>query len=170
MTPDMMLIVKPWSLSVLTVKPCSLSVLIVKPCSLSVLQLIPLCAHLTVPVLQLSPHSLDFGTCYVGQTRVQEVFLSNTGGSNSYWTALIDHGETPGVFAVSPDSGTLDAHIVHISASRVALQISFTAGDSTEYKAMLTVHGMLGERMVRLEVRGRGSHDERFESLLTDTC
>ncbi|XP_033914981.3 deleted in lung and esophageal cancer protein 1 isoform X1 [Acipenser ruthenus] len=133
-------------------------------------QLIPLCAHLTVPVLQLSPHSLDFGTCYVGQTRVQEVFLSNTGGSNSYWTALIDHGETPGVFAVSPDSGTLDAHIVHISASRVALQISFTAGDSTEYKAMLTVHGMLGERMVRLEVRGRGSHDERFESLLTDTC
>ncbi|MGH0154177.1 UNVERIFIED_CONTAM: hypothetical protein FKN15_053519 [Acipenser sinensis] len=133
-------------------------------------QLIPLCAHLTVPVLQLSPHSLDFGTCYVGQTRVQEVFLSNTGGSNSYWTALIDHGETPGVFAVSPHSGTLDAHIVHISASRVALQISFTAGDSTEYKAMLTVHGMLGEQTVRLEVRGRGSHDERFESLLTDTC
>ncbi|XP_041098949.1 deleted in lung and esophageal cancer protein 1-like [Polyodon spathula] len=133
-------------------------------------QLVPLCAHLTVPVLQLSSHVLDFGTCYVGQTRVQEVFLSNTGGSNSYWTALIDHGETPGVFAVSPHSGTLDAHIVHVSASRVALQINFTAGDSTEYKAMLTVHGMLGEGPVTLEIRGRGSHDERFESLLTDTC
>nr|XP_015209756.1 PREDICTED: LOW QUALITY PROTEIN: deleted in lung and esophageal cancer protein 1 [Lepisosteus oculatus] len=131
-------------------------------------QIVPLCARLSLPTLQLSCDSLDFGTCYVGQTRVKEVFLSNRGGSSSYWTALIEAPEKPCGFTVSPGNGVLKPFGYPCSTSRGALQISFIASDSAEYKATVTIHGMLGEQPVRLEVTGKGSYDEKYDSLLPD--
>ncbi|XP_035382317.1 deleted in lung and esophageal cancer protein 1-like [Electrophorus electricus] len=55
-------------------------------------QTVPMAAYLGLPMLHLSCGSVDFGTCYVGQTRVREVYLSNRGSSGSAWTALIGTG------------------------------------------------------------------------------
>ncbi|TRY94279.1 hypothetical protein DNTS_015456, partial [Danionella cerebrum] len=52
------------------------------------IQTVSLHARLALPTLHLSSATVDFGTCYVGQTVVKEIYLYNRGGSCSYWTAL----------------------------------------------------------------------------------
>ncbi|XP_018408981.1 PREDICTED: deleted in lung and esophageal cancer protein 1 [Nanorana parkeri] len=132
-------------------------------------QQVALSAYITVPVLQLSSDTVDFGTCFVGQTRTREVFLLNKSGSKSYWTALLDkqerHSKTE-VFSISPTSGVLEAHVSHTSASKEMLLVTFTARTNTDYETAVTVHGMLGEKPQRLIIRGRGSYDEKYEALL----
>ncbi|KAM5157372.1 deleted in lung and esophageal cancer protein 1 [Mantella aurantiaca] len=132
-------------------------------------QQVALSAYVTVPVLQLSGDTVDFGTCLVGQTRTREVFLLNKSGSKSYWTALLDKGERHSetkVFSISPTSGVLEAHVSHTSASKEMLLVSFTARTNIDYETVVTVHGMLGEKPQRLIIRGRGSYDEKYEDLL----
>ncbi|KAG5851028.1 hypothetical protein ANANG_G00088660 [Anguilla anguilla] len=129
----------------------------------SSVQLVPLCAHLSLPTLSLSETSLDFGTCYVGQTRVKEVFLCSRGGSCSYWTAVVDAHEQAGQFTVTPVSGVLEHSV---APYRQPLQISFTASEQGEARASITVQGILGESPILLQVQGKGSFDERFVSLL----
>ncbi|XP_068092036.1 deleted in lung and esophageal cancer protein 1 isoform X2 [Hyperolius riggenbachi] len=132
-------------------------------------QQVALKAYVTVPVLQLSCDSVDFGTCFVGQTRTREVFLLNKSGSKSYWTALLDkqerHNEQE-VFSVSPSCGTLEAHVSHTSTSKEILQVTFTARTNSSYETAVTVHGMLGERPLTLLIKGKGSYDEKYEVLL----
>ncbi|XP_030053791.1 deleted in lung and esophageal cancer protein 1 [Microcaecilia unicolor] len=133
-------------------------------------QQIPLCAYLTVPVLQLSSETVDFGTCFVGQTRTKEIFLLNKSGSKSYWTALIDKHETfdqKEIFSVSPISGILEALVTHMSVSRETLLISFTARNSKKYETAMMIHGVLGEKPCRLQLCGQGSYDEKYEVLFT---
>ncbi|XP_043923496.1 deleted in lung and esophageal cancer protein 1 [Protopterus annectens] len=130
-------------------------------------QMLPLCAYLTVPALQLSCDTVDFGTCYVGQTHVKEAFLMNRSGSDSYWSVQYENcTNDSNAFSVSPMCGNLEAHVIHISASRQPLQISFTARDSKEYEATLIVNGMLGEQPCRLHLKGCGSYDEKYEKIL----
>ncbi|XP_045066363.1 deleted in lung and esophageal cancer protein 1 isoform X2 [Coregonus clupeaformis] len=134
------------------------------------LQTVPLCAHLSLPTVSLSCDSLDFGTCYVGQTRVREVHLSNRGGSSSYWRVLIDSGEEEegaGVFRVIPDCGVLKHLEYPVSSGTQPLQISFTASER-EFQATAVVKGVLGESPLSIQVQGSGSFDERFVSLLAD--
>ncbi|XP_044150166.1 deleted in lung and esophageal cancer protein 1 isoform X2 [Bufo gargarizans] len=134
-------------------------------------QQIPLCAYLTVPVLQLSCYTVDFGTCFVGQTRTQEVFLMNRSGSRSYWTALLDKMERhsgQNIFSISPTSGMLDAHVSHTSSSKEMLLVTFTARTNKDYETIFTVHGMLGEKPLKLHVKGRGSYDEKYEASLNE--
>ncbi|XP_056375657.1 deleted in lung and esophageal cancer protein 1 isoform X2 [Hyla sarda] len=132
-------------------------------------QQVPLSAYLTVPVLQLSCDTVDFGTCFVGQARTQEVFLMNRSGSKSYWMALLDkrdrHSDQD-IFSVSPTSGTLDAHVSHTSSSKEMLSVTFTARTNKDYKTVVTVHGMLGEKPLKILIKGRGSYDEKYEALL----
>nr|XP_033787629.1 deleted in lung and esophageal cancer protein 1 isoform X2 [Geotrypetes seraphini] len=133
-------------------------------------QQIPLYANLTVPVLELSCDTVDFGTCFVGQTRTKEIFLFNKSGSKSYWTALIDKHDTfdqQEIFSVSPISGMLEALVFHMSASREVLLINFTARNSKKYEAAMTIHGMLGEKPCRVQLCGQGSYDEKYEVLFT---
>uniref|UniRef100_A0A2I3RDP5 DLEC1 cilia and flagella associated protein n=1 Tax=Pan troglodytes TaxID=9598 RepID=A0A2I3RDP5_PANTR len=52
-------------------------------------QVVPLRAVVAVPELQLSTSWLDFGTCFVSQQRVREVYLMNLSGCRSYWTMLM---------------------------------------------------------------------------------
>ncbi|KAM4689079.1 deleted in lung and esophageal cancer protein 1 [Discoglossus pictus] len=133
-------------------------------------QQVPLRALLSVPVLELSCRVADFGTCFVGQTRTQEVYLLNTSGSKSYWTALLDKQERhsdQGIFAISPTSGMLDAHLSKASASKEAIVITFTARTNAEYETSVMIHGMLGERPLKLHIKGRGSYDEKYEILRT---
>ncbi|KAG9476528.1 hypothetical protein GDO78_003199 [Eleutherodactylus coqui] len=132
-------------------------------------QQVPVSAYLAVPALQLSCHTVDFGICFVGQTRTQEVFLMNRSGSKSYWTALLDKRERQSgqdIFSISPTSGTLDAHISHTSSSEEMLLVTFTARTNKAYETEVTVHGMLGEKPLRLWIKGRGSYDEKYEMLV----
>ncbi|XP_053456832.1 deleted in lung and esophageal cancer protein 1 isoform X5 [Nycticebus coucang] len=52
-------------------------------------QVVPLRATVAVPELQLSTSWVDFGTCFVNQERVREVYLMNLSGCRSYWTVLM---------------------------------------------------------------------------------
>ncbi|XP_039609639.1 deleted in lung and esophageal cancer protein 1 isoform X1 [Polypterus senegalus] len=131
-------------------------------------QFIPLCAHLALPTLHISSQKIDFGICFVGQIKMLDVFLSNRGRSNSYWTAILEHSEKDGVFSISPINGTLEAIPTHISTSRETLQVSFTPRDSMEYKAFVTIHGKLGEQPLQLAITGTGSFDEKYEMYYTN--
>ncbi|XP_047664680.1 deleted in lung and esophageal cancer protein 1 [Tachysurus fulvidraco] len=131
-------------------------------------QSVALGAHLALPTLHLSSDSVDFGTCYVGQTRVKEVSLSNRGGSSSFWTSLLGvDAEESKVFRVTPDHGLLDPMECPRSSSRQVLEISFTPRDQDLFQTTFTVRGILGEPRLTLQIQGRGSLDERYASNLT---
>ncbi|XP_026871989.2 deleted in lung and esophageal cancer protein 1 isoform X2 [Electrophorus electricus] len=132
-------------------------------------QTVPMAAYLGLPMLHLSCGSVDFGTCYVGQTRVREVYLSNQGSSGSAWTALIDAGEGSDAFRVTPQRGTLTSPEYSYSACRQALEISFTASAQRAFQATVIVQGILGESRLNLHVQGMGSFDERYALLTPDS-
>lgn len=52
-------------------------------------QVVPLRATVAVPELQLSTSWVDFGTCFVNEGRVREVYLMNLSGCRSSWTVLM---------------------------------------------------------------------------------
>ncbi|KAM8810458.1 deleted in lung and esophageal cancer protein 1 [Eudromia elegans] len=130
-------------------------------------QLVPVTAYLTVPVLELSCDTLDFETCFVARTKTEHVFLCNRSGCRSYWTALLDKQEgltDPGVFSVSPANGILEAREGDLPTKDI-LQIHFTARSNIEYEATVTITGMLGEKPCKLQLRGQGTNDEKYEDL-----
>uniref|UniRef100_A0A8B9CT20 DLEC1 cilia and flagella associated protein n=1 Tax=Anser brachyrhynchus TaxID=132585 RepID=A0A8B9CT20_9AVES len=126
-------------------------------------QLVPVTAYLTVPVLELSCDMLDFKTCFVAQTKTEHVFLSNRSGCRSYWTALLGiwerHNNDLEVFSVSPPNGILEAREGD-QPTKDVLQITFTARYT-----VVTITGMLGEKPCKLQLRGRGSYDGKYEDL-----
>ncbi|XP_010004306.1 PREDICTED: deleted in lung and esophageal cancer protein 1, partial [Chaetura pelagica] len=130
-------------------------------------QLVPVTAYLTVPVLELSCDTVDFKTCFVGQTQTEHVFLWNRSGCRSYWTAFLDEQERHKdleVFSVSPISGILKAR-EGVSPPREILQISFTARSDIEYETTVTITGKLGEKPCKLHIRGGGTYDAKNEDL-----
>ncbi|XP_043397559.1 deleted in lung and esophageal cancer protein 1 isoform X2 [Chelonia mydas] len=130
-------------------------------------QLVPVTAYLTVPLLELSCETADFETCFVDQTRTEDVFLLNRSRCRSYWTALLDQQEehnSMAVFSICPTHGILEAHEGSLP-TKAALKISFTARSNVEYETTVTVSGMLGEKPCKLQIRGRGSYDEKYEDL-----
>ncbi|XP_026105876.1 deleted in lung and esophageal cancer protein 1-like isoform X2 [Carassius auratus] len=131
-------------------------------------QTVSLYANLALPTLHLSSSTVDFGTCFVGQTTVKEVYLYNRGGSCSFWTTLTDSEAGNDVFRVSPDSGVLKS-LGDPPSCKQLLQISFTASDQKEFQSIITVHGVLGETPLVLKVNGSGSFDESFVSPKSDT-
>ncbi|XP_066207458.1 deleted in lung and esophageal cancer protein 1 [Saccopteryx leptura] len=128
-------------------------------------QVVPLQATVAVPELQLSTSWVDFGTCFVNQGRVQEVYLMNLSRCRSYWTVLMgqEPAQDPVAFTVSPSSGLLEARPVNAPPTSTTLQVLFTARSSELYESTLVVEGMLGEACT-LRLRGQGSYDERFVS------
>ncbi|XP_016051691.1 PREDICTED: deleted in lung and esophageal cancer protein 1, partial [Miniopterus natalensis] len=130
-------------------------------------QVVPLRATVSVPELQLSTSWVDFGTCFVNQGRVREVYLMNLSGCRSYWTVLMGQKEPdkdPVAFRVSPSSGMLEARPVNAPPTSISLQVLFTARSNELYESTLVVEGVLGENACTLRLRGRGSYDERFVS------
>ncbi|XP_072582569.1 deleted in lung and esophageal cancer protein 1 isoform X21 [Vulpes vulpes] len=121
-------------------------------------QVVPLRATVAVPELQLSTSWVDFGTCFVNQERVREVYLMNLSGCRSYWAVLM-------AFRVSPNSGLLEARLVNAPPNIITLQVFFIARSSELYESTLVVEGMLGEKACTLRLRGQGSYDERYMSL-----
>ncbi|KAI5617177.1 deleted in lung and esophageal cancer protein 1 isoform X2 [Silurus asotus] len=134
-------------------------------------QSVPLCAHVALPTLHLSSDQVDFGTCYVGQTRVKEVFLSNRGGSSCFWTALLglDAEQESTVFRVTPEHGLLKTMEYLVSSSRQVLEISFTPSDHESFQTTMTVQGILGEPCLTLQIKGSGTFDERYASQTPET-
>ncbi|XP_040335728.1 deleted in lung and esophageal cancer protein 1 isoform X1 [Herpailurus yagouaroundi] len=130
-------------------------------------QVVPLKATVAVPELQLSTSWVDFGTCFVNQARVREVYLMNLSGCRSYWAVLMGRQEPdndPGAFRVSPSSGLLEARLVNAPPNTITLQVFFTARSSELYESTLAVEGVLGEAACTLRLRGQGSYDERYMS------
>nr|KAF6473888.1 DLEC1 cilia and flagella associated protein [Rousettus aegyptiacus] len=131
-------------------------------------QVVPLRATVAVPELQLSTSWVDFGTCFVNEGRVREVYLMNLSGCRSYWTVLMGQQEPdkdPVAFGVSPSSGVLEARPVNAPPTSVTLQVLFTARSRELYESTLVVEGVLGEKACTLRLRGQGSYDERYVSL-----
>ncbi|TKC49524.1 hypothetical protein EI555_010993, partial [Monodon monoceros] len=123
-------------------------------------QVVPLRAVVAVPELQLSTSWVDFGTCFVNQGRIREVYLMNLSGSRSYWAVLTGQQEPdkdPVAFRVTPSSGLLEARPVNAPPTSVPLQVSFTARSCELYESTLVVEGVLGEKSGTLRLRGRGS-------------
>ncbi|KAG8521540.1 Deleted in lung and esophageal cancer protein 1 [Galemys pyrenaicus] len=128
-------------------------------------QVVPLRAIVAVPELQLSTSWVDFGTCFVNQRRVREVYLMNLSRCRSYWAVLMGQPDKdPMAFSVSPRSGLLEARPVNAPPTSITLQIFFTARSSQLYESTLAVEGALGEKVCTLRLRGQGSHDERYVS------
>ncbi|KAM9187327.1 deleted in lung and esophageal cancer protein 1 [Dugong dugon] len=128
-------------------------------------QVVPLRATVAVPELQLSTSWVDFGTCFVNQTRVREVYLMNLSSCQSYWAVLMGQQEPAkgtAAFKVSPSNGLLEARSVNAPPSSITLQVIFTARSSELYESMLVVEGMLGEKACTLRLRGQGSYDEKY--------
>ncbi|XP_009941410.2 deleted in lung and esophageal cancer protein 1 [Opisthocomus hoazin] len=131
-------------------------------------QLVPVTAYLTVPVLELSCTTVDFKTCFVAETKTEHVFLRNRSGCRSYWTALLDEQERQNdlqVFSVSPANGILEAREGDPPTKEI-LQISFTARSDIEYETIMTITGMLGEKPCKLQLRGRGTFNGKYEDLI----
>ncbi|XP_074725552.1 deleted in lung and esophageal cancer protein 1 [Strix uralensis] len=130
-------------------------------------QLVPVTAYLAVPVLELSCDMVDFKTCFVAQTKTEHVFLCNRSGCRSYWTALLDEQERHNdleVFSVAPTNGILEAREGDPPTKEI-LQISFTARSDIEYETIVTITGTLGEKPCKLQLRGRGTYDGKYEDL-----
>ncbi|XP_064133559.1 deleted in lung and esophageal cancer protein 1 [Loxodonta africana] len=128
-------------------------------------QVVPLRATVAVPELQLSTSWVDFGTCFVNQMQVREVYLMNLSGCRSYWAVLMGQQEPAKgrvAFGVSPSSGLLEARRVNAPPSSVTLQVVFTARSTELYESTLVVEGMLGEKTCTLRLRGQGSYDEKY--------
>ncbi|XP_035950107.2 deleted in lung and esophageal cancer protein 1-like [Halichoerus grypus] len=88
-------------------------------------QVVPLRATVAVPELQLSTSWVDFGTCFVNQGQVREVYLMNLSGCRSYWAVLTGQQEPdkdPAAFRVSPNSGLLDAGPVNVPPDTITFQ------------------------------------------------
>ncbi|XP_069329543.1 deleted in lung and esophageal cancer protein 1-like [Eulemur rufifrons] len=110
------------------------------------MQVVPLRAIVAVPELQLSTSWVDFGTCFVNQERVREVYLMNLSGCRSYWTVLMGQQEPAKdavAFRVSPNSGLLEARPTNAPPNSITLQVYFTARSSELYESTLVVEGML---------------------------
>ncbi|XP_066057606.1 deleted in lung and esophageal cancer protein 1 isoform X3 [Chamaea fasciata] len=123
-------------------------------------QLVPVTAYLTVPVLELSCDMVDFQTCFVAQTKTEQVFLYNQSSCRSYWIALLDEKKRPKsveVFSIFPAKGILEAREGE-APTREMLQISFAPRSNTDYEAVVTISGMLEEKPCKLHLRGRGVH------------
>ncbi|XP_035582680.1 deleted in lung and esophageal cancer protein 1 isoform X5 [Zalophus californianus] len=130
-------------------------------------QVVPLRATVAVPELQLSTSWVDFGTCFVNQGQVREVYLMNLSGCRSYWAVLMGQQEPdkdPVAFRVSPNSGLLEARLVNAPPNTITLQVFFTARSSELYASTLVVEGVLGEKACTLRLRGQGSYDEKYVS------
>nr|XP_036870419.1 deleted in lung and esophageal cancer protein 1 isoform X6 [Manis javanica] len=130
-------------------------------------QMVPLQAIVAVPKLQLSASWVDFGTCFVNERRVRDIYLMNLSGCRSYWAVLMGQQEPDKdavVFRVSPSSGLLEARPVNAPPTSVMLQVFFTARSSELYESSLVVAGILGEEACTLRLRGQGSYDERYVS------
>ncbi|GFR90269.1 deleted in lung and esophageal cancer protein 1 [Elysia marginata] len=132
-------------------------------------QAVPLYASLAIPQFELSADILDFGTCLVGQTREQEVTISNMTASHSFWTISLGNKSEfcdNNTFQMQPTEGKLEAHITHISNSKAIIKVFFTAGHSEAYDCTFVVQGLLGEEPRRLHVTGNGSYDGKHEAVL----
>ncbi|XP_068940687.1 deleted in lung and esophageal cancer protein 1 [Petaurus breviceps papuanus] len=64
-------------------------------------------------------------------------------------------------FSIYPITGVLEAREVNAPPTSMSLYIHFTASDSGESEAVVTVDGILGEACI-LHVRGQGSYDEKY--------
>ncbi|RUS82779.1 hypothetical protein EGW08_009443 [Elysia chlorotica] len=132
-------------------------------------QAVPLYASLAIPQFELSADILDFGTCLVGQTREQELTISNITASHSFWTISFENKSEfcdENTFQITPTEGRLEAHVTHISNSKATIKVFFTAGHSESYDCTFIVQGLLGEQSRLLHVYGNGSYDGKHEAVL----
>ncbi|XP_063421465.1 deleted in lung and esophageal cancer protein 1-like isoform X2 [Mytilus trossulus] len=132
-------------------------------------QKLPLYATLSVPQMELSKESLDFGVCLVGQRRELQLTISNKTASHCHWRvyqeSTID-SSTIDRFSIEPTEGYLEAHITHVSDSKSLLKVYFTAKHSEHYETVFVFRGNLGEESRKLFIRGTGSYDEKHEAIL----
>lgn len=119
-----------------------------------------------IPSLKLSHKELDFGVCYVGQSKCLQIKIENTGLSDSVWNALLEVGgstKNPECFRVEPSNGFLEGHVTHLAKNKMMLSVYFVASGDQECTGVFTFRGLLGEYWQQILVRGEGSYDGKYE-------
>ncbi|XP_041670632.1 deleted in lung and esophageal cancer protein 1 [Cheilinus undulatus] len=123
------------------------------------LQTVPLRAHLDLATIRLSTDSIDFGFCYVGQTKTVEVYLYSH-GAHTYWKSVLESD----VFSVTPDFGLLKSKELHVSSCCQFLQISFTPSEDREFSSTVLIQSPLVKTPLTLQLQGAGSFNEMHKS------
>ncbi|XP_063687721.1 deleted in lung and esophageal cancer protein 1-like isoform X2 [Bolinopsis microptera] len=123
-------------------------------------QNIPVHCRIVLPTFYISPGTVQFGTCLVGQTSHLTVRLINPSNSPLRWTSVYSGDTAEGDFVISPSSGEFTR------ADSVLLNLTFTAKSCKPSRGTYTFTGTPGNRTLHLSLEGVGSHDERMQRLL----
>ena len=150
-------------------------------------QVVPIDIRLYYPVLTVNIDRIDFGTCFLEQTRQREFSLKNLTCSSSAWSIrkgnfgrfvlgkfpslrLLVYANMPEAyeaFRIEPKSGILSTQLN--SKDRTVQQIIsvyFTARHNQTYECQLLIEGLLGEPPISIHLSGEGSYDGKYEAVL----
>jgi hypothetical protein len=151
-------------------------------------QIIPIDIRLYFPILTVNCTRIDFGTCFLEQTRQRELILKNLTCSSSAWSIRkgmltvffssmryielfhLVHANIPDAyeaFRIEPKSGILKTQLnsKEKSAQQV-ISVYFTARHNHTYECQLVVEGLLGEPPISILLTGEGSYDGKYEAIL----
>ncbi|CAF1531605.1 unnamed protein product, partial [Adineta steineri] len=132
-------------------------------------QIIPIDIRLYFPILSVNHDSIDFGMCFIEQTRQKELILKNLTGSSSAWSIRKVHANNPDAyeaFRIEPKSGILKTQLnsKEKSAQQV-ISIYFTARHNHTYECQLLVEGLLDEPPISILLTGEGTFDGKYEAI-----
>jgi hypothetical protein len=89
-------------------------------------QQVPISARILAPELVVTKEALDFGTCLVGQERLQQLFIRNPSSSALFWQASIEENEGQ-AFVCDQTGGFMNSNKFFITNSEQAINVTFTA-------------------------------------------
>ncbi|VDP66696.1 unnamed protein product [Echinostoma caproni] len=109
--------------------------------------------HITRTRFHLYPQGcVDFGTVYLGEAQHSQLRLCNQSATRAWWTVI--HVERTAFCA--DESGEIN-HVV------------YTKGRGRKigsFEEIFVIRGVFGEPEIQIHVRGQGSSDEKYRSLL----
>ncbi|CAF3429846.1 unnamed protein product [Rotaria sp. Silwood1] len=133
-------------------------------------QIIPIDIRLYFPILTVNCDHIDFGTCFLEQTRQKEFILKNLTCSSSAWSIRKVHANSPDAyeaFRIEPKCGILTTQLNSKDKSvQQVISIYFTAQHNQTYECQLSIEGLLGEPPITIFLTGQGSYDGKYEAIL----
>ncbi|CAF0848051.1 unnamed protein product [Rotaria sordida] len=133
-------------------------------------QIIPIDIRLYFPILTVNCDHIDFGTCFLEQTRQKEFIIKNLTCSSSAWSIRKVHANSPDTyeaFRIEPKCGILTTQLNSKDKSvQQVISVYFTARHNQTYECQLSIEGLLGEPPMSIFLTGQGSYDGKYEAIL----
>jgi len=89
-------------------------------------QEVPISARILAPELVTTKELIEFGTCLVGQERVQQLLIRNPSSSALFWRLNIKNNEGNS-FVCDKTEGFMDSNKYFITNTEQAINVKFTA-------------------------------------------